>query len=179
MKLLDLVPTSWLMPAAGALVLVLLAALGVQTARLHAEQTARAEERAAMAEERLHALRASAADNERERDTEQRRFAAVQERADAAENNAAAARADAAAAGDAARRLLQRADATAAAAREASRNPQASQAGPAAGDAIGMLTEVLGRCVARLQFVAELADQRGGAGQLCEQSYDALIESER
>jgi hypothetical protein len=46
--------------------------------------------------------------------------------------------------------------------------------GPAAGDPIGVLADVLGRADARAQFLGDLADRRGIAGAACELEYDAV-----
>jgi len=46
--------------------------------------------------------------------------------------------------------------------------------GAPAVDAAGMLADVLGRCIARVRFLASVADERGTAGELCERSYEAL-----
>lgn len=46
--------------------------------------------------------------------------------------------------------------------------------GTAAGDPIGVLVDVLGRCEARERVVAEYADAARIAGTACERAYDAL-----
>ena len=174
MSLLDFIPTSWLMPAAGAAVCALGALLGVQTWRLHSEQAAHGQDRALIAEERLLALRATATQEAKDRAEEQRRHAKQQDALDAAEADATRARADRAISDAAAGRLQLRITALVAAAKQAAGNPKTGEAGPAAGDAAGMLADVLGRCAARVQLLADLADQRGTAGQFCERSYDSL-----
>lgn len=157
-----------------ALVGLLLAALGVQTWRLHSEQADSAAERVSFAEARTLASRASAAEEAKNRAEEKRVRDAQQEKIDAAEQVIARERADRAIADAAAGRLSQRVAALVASAREAARNPATAQAGPAADDSAGVLAELLGRCVQRVRLLAAVADERGTAGQLCEQSYDAL-----
>jgi len=173
---LSLIPTSWLLPLAAAAGAALIAAAGVQTWRLHTEQAGRAGDRASMAEERLLASRVTLLDEQRNRAEEQRRRDEQQEKIDAAEKTAERERAARATADAAAGRLSQRVAALVTAAREAGSNPQAVQPGQAASDPTGVLVDVLGRCVQRVRLLASVADERGNAGKLCEQSYDALTE---
>jgi hypothetical protein len=177
MNPLSLIPTTWLLPAAAVVGAALLATAGVQTWRLHTEQAARATDRASMAEERLLASRVTLLDEQRNRAEEQRRRDEQQEKIDAAEKTAERDRADRAIAVAAAGRLSQRVTALVAAAREAGSNSQAVQPGQAASDPAGMLVDVLGRCVQRVRLLASVADERGNAGKLCEQSYDALTDA--
>lgn len=176
MNPLDLIPGArWVHVAIAAAVVGLVGAAflvqhgQIQSLRvkLSAEQTGRAQDREAYA---AAALKAST----EYRAEEQRRAAEQQEKIDAAEQKLVQERADRAVADAAAGRLSQRVAALVAAAREAARNPQAVQPGAAADDPAGMLADVLGRCVQRVRLLATLADERGTAGQLCEQSYDAL-----
>ena len=60
----------------------------------------------------------------------------------------------------------------------AARNPGLAIGSPPTDDATGVLADVLGRCVARVQRLAAIADERGRAGQLCERAYDALTETD-
>ncbi|WP_059413456.1 DUF2514 family protein [Cupriavidus basilensis] len=109
---------------------------------------------------------------------EQRRTTAQTEIANAATKEMVGARADAAAANDAAGRLRQRVAELLATGRAAG-NPAAASAGPAAGDPIGMLADVLGRADQRAGLLAEYADSARVAGQACERAYDALIDDAR
>lgn len=104
---------------------------------------------------------------------EQRRTAAQTEIANAATKELGSARADAATANDAAGRLRQRVAELLATGRAAG-NPAAASAGPAAGDPISMLADVLGRADQRAGLLAEYADSARVAGQACEQAYNAL-----
>lgn len=61
----------------------------------------------------------------------------------------------------------------------ASTRQAASDSGPAVGSApadaaAAVLADVLGGCVTRVRLLAAVADERGAAGQACEQSYRAL-----
>lgn len=147
---------------------------GVQTARLHHAQAETQDVRNAMVLERANATAAMLKQAQDFRVEEARRTAAQQEKIDAAEKIAQKARADAAIADAAAGRLSQRIASLVAAAREAASNPAPVVAGAPATDPAGMFADVLGRCVARVQLLARIADERGTAGQLCESSYDAL-----
>lgn len=174
MSPLSLLPTSWLIPAAAIGAAVLTMALGVQTYRLKGAQTDLAEQTASFSEQRLLASKAAQAAEAQQREIEHARLTALQERADEADRQALAARADVAIADAAAGRLQQRLAAYLAAARQASGNPAPPQAGETATDPAGVLADVFGRCVARVRFLADLADERGIAGTACEGSYDAL-----
>ncbi|MDN7411445.1 DUF2514 family protein [Burkholderia vietnamiensis] len=101
---------------------------------------------------------------------EQRRTAAQSEIAKDANQQRTAALADAFAARAAAGSLQQRVDQLVAAAR----HPAASAGGPAAGDALDLLADVLGRADQRAGDLAEYADRARIAGQQCERDYDAL-----
>ncbi|RQT74737.1 DUF2514 family protein [Burkholderia cepacia] len=101
---------------------------------------------------------------------EQRRTAAQQEIANGANQQRTAALADAFAARAAAGSLQQRVDQLVAAARHSA----ATTGGPAAGDALDLLADVLGRADTRAGELAKIADDRGIAGQQCERDYDAL-----
>ncbi|MCO8609746.1 DUF2514 domain-containing protein [Burkholderia multivorans] len=101
---------------------------------------------------------------------EQRRTAAQQEIANDANQQRTAALADAFAARAAAGSLQQRVDQLVAAAR----HPAASAGSPAAGDALDLLADVLGRVDERAGELAEYADRSRIAGQQCERDYDAL-----
>ncbi|MDN7454851.1 DUF2514 family protein [Burkholderia cenocepacia] len=100
---------------------------------------------------------------------EQRRTAAQSEIANDANQQRTAALADAFAARAAAGSLQQRVDQLVAA-----RHPAATAGSPAAGDALDLLADVLGRIDRRAGDLAEYADRARIAGQQCERDYDAL-----
>ncbi|WP_321933471.1 DUF2514 family protein [Burkholderia cenocepacia] len=104
------------------------------------------------------------------RTEEQRRTAAQSEIANDANQQRTAALADAFAARAAAGSLQQRVDQLIAAAR----HPAAAARGPATGDALDLLADVLGRANQRAGDLAEYADRARIAGQQCEHDYDAL-----
>ncbi|AOK00204.1 DUF2514 family protein [Burkholderia vietnamiensis] len=106
---------------------------------------------------------------------EQRRTAAQSEIAKDANQQRTAALADAFAARAAAGSLQQRVDQLVAAAR----HPTAAAGGPAAGDALDLLADVLGRADERAGELAEYADRARIAGQQCERDYDALTAAAR
>ncbi|WP_334070261.1 DUF2514 family protein, partial [Burkholderia cepacia] len=56
----------------------------------------------------------------------------------------------------------------------AARHPAATTGGSAAGDALDLLANVLGRADQRAGDLAEYADRARIAGQQCERDYDAL-----
>ncbi|MCW3539343.1 DUF2514 domain-containing protein [Burkholderia cenocepacia] len=101
---------------------------------------------------------------------EQRRTAAQSEIAKDANKQRTAALADAFVARAAAGSLQQRVDQLVAAAR----HPAAAAGSPAAGDALDLLADVLGRADTRAGELAKIADDRGIAGRQCEADYDSL-----
>lgn len=101
---------------------------------------------------------------------EQRRTAAQSEIANDANQQRTAALADAFTARAAAGSLQQRVDQLVA----ASRHRAAATGSPAAGDALDLLADVLGRADQRAGELAEYADRARIAGQQCERDYDAL-----
>ncbi|WP_107314011.1 DUF2514 family protein [Burkholderia metallica] len=101
---------------------------------------------------------------------EQRRTAAQSEIAKDANQQRTVALADAFAARAAAGSLQQRVDQLVAAAR----NSTVTAGSPAAGSALDLLADVLGRADQRAGELAEYADRARIAGQQCERSYDAL-----
>ncbi|HGL4259589.1 DUF2514 family protein [Burkholderia dolosa] len=101
---------------------------------------------------------------------EQRRTAAQSEIAKDANQQRTAALADAFAARAAAGSLQQRVDQLVAAARHST----AAAGSPAAGDALDLLADVLGRADEAAGELAEYADRARIAGQQCERDYDAL-----
>ncbi|MDN8078268.1 DUF2514 family protein [Burkholderia multivorans] len=109
------------------------------------------------------------------RTEEQRRTAAQSEIANDANQQRTAALADAFAARAAAGSLQQRVDQLVAAAR----HPAAAAGSPAAGDALDLLADVLGRADQRAGELAEYADRARIAGQQCERDYDALTAAAR
>ena len=104
---------------------------------------------------------------------EKRRTAAQQEIAEDAAKNRDQARADAAAAGSAADSLRKQVAALVA----GTRHPAVAAGSPAAGDALDLLADVLGRADQRAGELAEYADRARIAGQQCERDYDALTAS--
>jgi hypothetical protein len=140
-------------------------------ATLDKERREWADERAAAAESARLAAKAALAET-------MRRTQALQEAVNAAELVAQRERADRVVADAAAGRLRERIDALVTAARFAARNPGLAIGSPPTDDATGVLADVLGRCVARVQRLAAIADERGRAGQLCERAYDALTETD-
>lgn len=112
----------------------------------------------------------------------------VQEAEDEAFRAMAAQRADKviadAASGELRRRFEQRlrdlvsaVHATASARDSGANNPAAAASSPSAEDPARMLADVYGRCLQQRQRYAEIADDRGRAGKLCEAAYDALTAS--
>jgi len=101
-----------------------------------------------------------------------RRIKTLEEARRAAEIRTHQALADAAAAGTAAERLRQQVAAFRAA------HPPAAGGSAPAGDPIGVLADVLGRCDANQGVIARFADAAREAGRLCEQSYDTLTGGE-
>ncbi|MCO1435458.1 DUF2514 domain-containing protein [Burkholderia multivorans] len=101
---------------------------------------------------------------------EQRRTAAQQENANHAAKERDQARADAAAAASAADGLRKQV----ATLIERARHPAATTGSAAAGDALDLLADVLGRVDERAGELAEYADRARIAGQQCERDYDAL-----
>lgn len=147
--------------------------LGEAAGRAHV-QAKLDKERLGWADERRLATEAYAKAISEAREQEQRRSAAIQEALDDAERQARRERADRLAADASAARLQDRIAATAAASRFAACNPGLALGGQATADPAGMLADVLGRCEKRVRFLADVADQRGRAGQLCVKSYEAL-----
>ncbi len=101
---------------------------------------------------------------------EERRTAAQQENADHAAKERDQARADAAAAASAADSLRKQVAVLV----ERARHPAVAAGSSAAGDALDLLADVLGRADQRAGELAEYADRARIAGQQCERNYDAL-----
>ena len=167
-----LLPYRWM--AMALLAAAAVGFMGIQRAQIAGLRADLAEGKAAWSAERAQAAKLSQAAEAAARIEEQRRFLAQQEALDAAEQKAVQARTDAARASDAAGRLQQRIAALVAQAGRAAANPATAASSPAASDPTGMLADVLSRCAARVRLLADLADQRGAAGELCVQSYEAL-----
>ncbi|MCO1358811.1 DUF2514 domain-containing protein [Burkholderia multivorans] len=104
------------------------------------------------------------------RDEYQRRTTAQQENASHAAKERDQARADAAAAVTAADGLRKQVAGLV----ERARHPAATPGSAAAGDALDLLADVLGRADQRAGELAEYADRARIAGQQCERDYDAL-----
>jgi len=165
--------------AASVLFALLVAALGVQTWRIHDAQTELVTEQLNRQTERAAATQAALQATAAARTEEQRRAAANREAAHAAEKQVTQVRADADAAAAALRRGLQRAAAAAATANavQAGIDSAAAQPSPPAAGADLVPAELLGRCGERVRQLGLVADERGAAGQACERSYGALTET--
>lgn len=107
-----------------------------------------------------------------ERDEFRRRSAAQQEIAEDAAKKREQARSDATAAASAADGLRKQVAVLV----ERARHPAAAAGSPAAGDALDLLADLLGRADARAGELARIADERGIAGQQCQRDYEALTE---
>lgn len=147
---------------------------GLQTLRLANEQRAHADTQAGHARKLLTMSEAAIRDEQEARAEEQRRVAALQEITNAAKNETTQARADAVAATDVGRKLQQRVAALTADLRQARSQATTSGGSAPAGDPIGVLADVLGRCDRRAGILAEYADAASTAGRACERAYDAL-----
>lgn len=164
-------PYKWL--AMGALALALAGVIGGQHIRigsLTAKLTAKSNELDAAV------VRAKQMDKEF-RATEAAWAQRQKELTDEAESKLVQARADAAIADAAAGRLQQRVAALVAEARRAATRPAIATPGPATGDALDMLADLQRRLDETAGQLAHLADERGTAGQLCQDAYDALTGS--
>ncbi len=148
--------------------------VGVQAIRLASAKASLATEQRDRARERADAEKAASDANSNYRAEETRRAKERQEALDAKEAQLVSLRADIALRDAAAGRLQERVAALVAAARAAASNPAPAQPGTPAEDATGMLADVLGRCIARVRLLAEVADERGAAGATCERVYDSL-----
>lgn len=131
-------------------------------------------DRVAWAAEKAEAAEASAVEQAHARAEEQRRAKAHQELVDEYEKRLQIVRADAAIADAAAGRLRERVAALISAARFTARNPGPAFGGAPADDAAGVLADVFGRCVERVQRLAAIADERGAAGAACVRAYESL-----
>jgi hypothetical protein len=173
LKLFDLVP-GWVYAIALALVV---AALGGERWLHNRTRAAHLQDRAEFATLRAQAEAAAAAQSEKFRaieqelrnaqDTHGKEIEAVLVDLDRAR----------AAGGVASGRLRDAAQAAAARARAACADSTASAVRETAGDAIGVLADVLGRADERAGILADLADRRGIAGRACERAYDEAHEA--
>lgn len=128
--------------------------------------------------------RIALAESEKRRADEARIRKAQQEAVDDAERKATQARADAVILASASGALQRRFDDrvrglvgavyAAAAHRGGPQDAAPADLGPAAEDPARVLADVFGRCIARVRLLADLADERGRAGAVCERSYDTL-----
>jgi hypothetical protein len=157
-----------------AVVLALLAAIGVQTLRADHFERDVAEVKAAWSADRAQAAERAQKAEADARAKEQLWIKQQKERDDANDLKLQSLRADATLADAAAGRLQQRVAALVAAARQAATSPGPVQSGPPATDPAGMLANVLGRCIERVRLLATVADERGAAGSLCERQYDEV-----
>lgn len=151
-----------------------LAGMGVQSYRLMAEQRDHSDSRSAFDQERAKAAQTAHAQSEQNRklegdlrEAQATNTALVQSLEDALDGARGAA--DRSAVG-----LRNSTAAAAARARSGCKAATPVGEGPAAGDPIGVLADVLGRADARAQFLGDLADRRGIAGAACELEYDAV-----
>jgi hypothetical protein len=174
MNPLSLIPTTWAWPAAGLAALALVGALGVQTVRIDHLKRDIAELQAAWLKDREQASVAARKAEAAARATEQAWLKRQKDLDDANDLKLQALRADIAIRDAAAGRLQQRVAAYVAAARAAAEGAAPEQGGPPATDTAGVLADLLGRCVARVQQLATVADERGAAGSLCEGEHDAV-----
>jgi hypothetical protein len=147
---------------------VLLALLGLQTARVAEFKQYAAERRAVDAESQRLAERA-------QRTEEQRRTAAVAKEAASAQTQIAALNASIPATRAASDGVRDAAAGAASRARARSCPATASARQPG-GDPIGLLVDVLGRADKRAGELAEYADRLRIAGGACEHSYDSLMQ---
>lgn len=170
------IPASWWI--GGGVALALSVALGASVLSLNSEKTSHANTKASWAQDRQEAAEKALAQSEVHRLRERALEARKTKEIDRAEALLVQERADRAIADAAAGRLRERLEALIAAARQAASAPDSAAASSPAGDTLGMLADVLGRCVARVRLLATVADERGIAGQTCERSYDSLIEGQ-
>lgn len=168
-------------PLAGLAALAALALWGLGMAKSTGDAEGYARGMAAAAKiqsawdsDRAEAAEAASIAQANARAEEQRRAAAHQEVVDEYEKRLQTLRADAAIADAAAGRLRERVAALIAAARFTARNPAPAIGGAPADDAVGMLADVFGRCVERVQRLAAIADERGAAGAACVRAYESL-----
>lgn len=157
-----------------AVLVALLVALGVQTKRVEWKEAQVGECKQTAVNDRNNATAALLKVQTEYRAEEQRRRDEQKEIADEADRKIEQARADAAVADAAAGRLQQRVAALVAAAREAARNPIATQGSAPATDAIGLLAELQRRADEAAGIYARIADERGVAGEACERAYLSL-----
>ncbi len=174
MNPLALFPSSWLLPAVGIVVALMLAALGVQTVRLGAAEAETAKVSETLANERASAAMVSADASESARRKEKRRTAAIEgavANAQTQTSTLAAARPAAAAAGSG---LRERTAAVAARCSPAASDSAAAQGSAPATRPGDLLADVSGRLEAAGRELAATATERGIAGTACVKSYDAL-----
>ena len=157
-----------------ATLVLAIAAAGVQTWRLSAEQRDHAATRAGHAEQLAGLERAAREAEQNARAEEQRRAQALQGAIREAETNLARARADAAAAASAGERMRQRIAALTGSCRATPGHPASAGAGPAAGTPGDLLVNVFDRVDQAVRDIAEHADAARAAGLACQRSYEAL-----
>lgn len=168
-KLFDIVPGwIWALITAGAL-----AAAGVSQTRFTHERANHAETRAQYAEQVAQAEAATRIESEKNRATELELRNAQDQNAEQAQALLVAL--DHAATADrlAAQLLRDAAQDLAAVARSRCAASTAPGSGPAGGDPIGVLADVLGRADARAGELAAIADERRIRGLACEAEHDA------
>ncbi len=163
-------------PARLLAVLLLLAVLWGCWAEIRVAQAgaelARAE--AALSKERQDRAQALDAGIEQARQADLRTITKQREALNAAETQTEALQRDRDRSAAASRSLRDQLAAERARAAAAAADPQATEGCRAAGASAAVLAELLGRCSERRRELAEYADRARIAGQLCQQSYEAL-----
>lgn len=162
--------------AVGAGLFIALAFGAWQSFRLAEVRTLLAQAQRDRAADAAEAERAAREQERAHRAQEDRWTLALRKASHDAEHQIEAARADAVRADAAGRRLQQRVDALAAAARRAAAHPAAADAGPPADDPAGVLADLQRRADEAAGLMARVADERGAAGLACERAFDALTE---
>lgn len=172
MNLLNLIP-GWAKLAILAVVASLVA--GVCAWFVHVQRDiGRDEIRAEWNEDRAKQQAADLAQAQVNAKETQRRLERQKENQDAQDIELMAARRDAARNGDDAGELRAQLAETAQRWRDAFRDSTPGSFGAAAGDAIGVCADVLGRADRRASLLAAYADTARAAGLKCERDYDAL-----
>lgn len=174
--MIALTPKVWMALGIGAVLAVLLAALGLQTMRLSAAKTELAEVRADFADERARAAAAAQRAEQAARAEEARRQKEKDHAIEEARRRAAAAAADARRADRAAGELRDQLAAFVARARETAGSAGAACGGPPAGTELDVLAQLLGEVESAGRAMAAEADRRGIAGAACERAYDSLTQ---
>ena len=175
LKMFDILPGwVWALITAGAL-----AAAGVSQTRFSHERANHAETRAQYAEQVAQAEAATRIESEKNRATELELRNAQDQNASQAEALLVAVDSARAIAAVANQRLLDAAQDLAAVARSRCAASTTPGSGPAGGDPIGVLADVLGRADQRAGELAAIADSARIRGLTCEAEYDRAREALR